>query len=119
MPTEPTDHSHATSQETDADFDAAVADPSAFFESPAAIVADTEMTDEQKQRFLAAWEQDITARQRAAEEGMVPEAGSGADNDAAQLKRVKAAIGQLDATPSAATTPGRSHWKRWGRDTLA
>ncbi len=100
-------------QMADSDFDAAVSDPSAFFENPAAIVADATMTIEQKRRFLEGWAQDITARQRAAQEGMVPENPQLADNDAALLKYVMTSIDDLQTAPESSSVTGRQSWQRW------
>lgn len=98
--------------QADDDFETAVLDPSAYFATPEAIVADTSMTSDQKQRFLSEWAQDLTARQTAAQEGMVPEAAAGADNDGALLKRVSIALEQLEDHASAPKATPRQRWQR-------
>lgn len=97
----------------DYDFLTAVADPSRFFENPAAILADDAMTIEQKRRFLEAWEQDLKDRQRAAQEGMVPDGPAAGDNDAAMLKHVISALDRLGDMPATKDGKGRQFWQRW------
>ena len=82
----------------------AAADPAARFANPEDIVADSEVSADQKRRFLEEWAEDLTRRQAAEDEGMAAAGAADAANEAKLLKRIHVAIeslDQADAPPSA------------------
>ena len=96
-----------------ADFETALADPAAYYADPQAILADTELTTGQKHRFLTEWVQDLTDRLQADQEGMASETPGVGAADADLLRRVLAALDQLDGNAnSAGDAPTKSFWKR-------
>lgn len=99
--------------EAEVDFETAVGDPAAYYADPDAILADTTLSKTQRQRFLAAWAQDLGDRQVADGEGMAPDDTRLAAEDAALLKQVNAALADLDGAPdSDASATFRSFWRR-------
>jgi hypothetical protein len=88
------------------DFDTAVTDPAAYYESPAAIVADPDLTHAQRRYFLMEWAQDIEDRQVGVDEGMGAAELSGSDHDAQLLQSLRDCLatlpdGQDNQPPSA------------------
>ena len=102
--------------ETDAemdDFETALSDPSAYYADPDAILADEELSLEQRRRFLAEWAQDLADRLQADSEGMSSADPALMDADADLLRRVQAALEQLDGTAdTGGDRPAKSFWKR-------
>lgn len=96
----------------DADFDTALEDPEAFYAGPEGVVADASLTLEQKRRFLGAWAEDLNDRLRAAGEGMVAADPAAGAADADTLKRVEAALAQLEAAGTADPAEPRRLWQR-------
>lgn len=94
------------------DFETAISDPAAYYPEPEAILADTELTHAQKERFLCEWAQDLVDRQVADQEGMVPPEDAEAA-DAALLRRINHAIEQLKDAEDAEPAEPRSFWKRF------
>lgn len=95
------------------DFDDVVADPAAFYATPAAVVVDAGLSRAQRLRLLGEWAQDLVDRQVAENEGMAPETvGSGVDVDAALFRQVTAATAEVEASPE--TPPGMlaRAWRR-------
>ncbi|TPE63962.1 hypothetical protein FJQ54_03745 [Sandaracinobacter neustonicus] len=93
-----------------ADFETALADPSAYFADPESILADAELTLEQKRRFLTEWEQDVADRQQAAGEGM----GSAEELDNVEselLRRIHKSLEQLNGQTEDRPA-GKSFWRR-------
>lgn len=92
-----------TGAETDS-FDMVVADPAAFYPDPAAIVADTGLSRQQRLRLLTEWAQDLVDRQVAENEGMAPEGIVGSAHDTGLLRQVNTAIEAVEVSPE--TPPG-------------
>jgi len=101
--------------EAEVDFETAVGDPSAYYDSPEAIVADTSLSKPQKRRFLTEWAQDLALRQSADSEGMAPADTATAAIDAALLKSVNAAIEAVELQPDGDGAVFRSLWTRLRR----
>ena len=71
------------------DFDRALKDPAAAFETPEAVLGDGHLTTEQKRQILERWRQDAELLEKAAAENM-------AGGEPNMLHRVSKAILQLD-----------------------
>lgn len=96
------------------DFDAAAADPSAFYPAPEAIMSDPELSHAQKLRLLQEWGHDITDHQTATNEGMAPPDAETRTTEAGLAQRINALLDQLGAAPEGDDSPGRTVWKRLG-----
>lgn len=96
-----------------ADFETAVGDPSAYYAAPQEIVADETLGKAQKLRFLTKWAQDLTDRQTADAEGMVPLDSRATNSDVKALRDVAAAIEEVEASPEDREIAApRSFWSR-------
>ncbi len=96
----------------DVDYETALADPAAFYPEPEAVLADAELTHEQKQRFLEQWCQDLTDRQTADDEGMALDHQNKDASEAELLERVQACLARLKDEHSPNGARGRIFWKR-------
>ncbi len=100
------------------DFETALADPSAYYHDPDAIVADDTLNLAQKKRFLAEWEQDLADHQTASGEGMTVQDAKGELSEAADaelLRRVQHALKQLESSfDSDEGFKPRRWWQRLG-----
>lgn len=96
------------------DFDVAVTDPAAFYASPEAVAADTELSVAQKRRFLTEWATDIEQRQTSADEGMSAATPAEPGDDAARLQRIQASLAELPADDADAQPETTMHrlWRR-------
>jgi hypothetical protein len=95
------------------DFEAAVGNPSAYYQEPQTIVADTTLSKTQKQRFLSEWALDLADRQKADDEGMAADDTQSAASDAMLLKQVNAAMEQVEREPeSDPSLTFRTFWAR-------
>jgi hypothetical protein len=83
------------------DFEQVVADPSAFYPDPAAVLADPGLDRGQRLRLLTEWAQDIVDRQVAENEGMGPETAAVGADETNLLRQVNAAIETVEASPAA------------------
>lgn len=74
------------------DFDIVATNPAAYYEGPAEVLADSELTREQKLRILEEWEVDLKRALESDSEGMAQgsdvEEGAERSNDAALLRNV-------------------------------
>jgi hypothetical protein len=96
----------------DVDYETALADPAAFYPDPEAVLADADLSHEQKQRFLKEWLQDLTDRKAADGEGMAPTDGNQDASEAELLNRVQACLARLEGEHSPNGARGRTFWKR-------
>lgn len=95
------------------DFETAVKDPASYYADPEAIVADTELSLEQKRRFLSEWEQDLTDHQVADQEGMTSLDTTTRDAEAGLQDRIHSALKQLEnQSDSNGAPPPRRWWQR-------
>ena len=101
----------ATGGETDS-FDLVVADPAAFYPDPAAVVADTGLSRQQRLRLLSEWAQDLVDRQVAENEGMAPEGVNNSAHDTGLLRQVNTAIETVEASPEAPPGLMARVWRR-------
>lgn len=82
----------------------ALADPSAVFESPNAVVRAPDLTDQEKLRILERWEADARLLQIATEENM----GDDDDDGGNLLQRVQDAMAGLSASTKTPSSPTKS-----------
>lgn len=94
------------------DFELVVADPSAFYPAPDAIVIDAGLTRSQRLRLLQEWAQDIVDRQVAENEGMAPEVPGAGAAETALLRQVNAAIEIVEASPESPPGLLTRVWRR-------
>lgn len=94
------------------DFETALTDPAAYYADPEAIVADPGLSHAQKKRFLTEWEQDLTDRQVADQEGMTPTDPALQDADAELLNRIRMAIQTLETESDSEGPTPRRWWQR-------
>lgn len=89
-------------------FDQLVGDVSKHFETPEALLADADLSREQKLTLLRQWEYDLHLLQVATEENMTGDAPPG--NNAEQIREVHAAAetlgAELDSKGSGAAKTG-------------
>ncbi len=85
-----------TKQDDTADFDVVVMNPAAFYQGPGEVMADGQLTRDQKLRLLEEWEIDLKRALESDSEGMAQASGPKLDpdeegrraNDAALLRQV-------------------------------
>ena len=94
------------------DDESALADPTAYYGGPEAIVSDAELSQEQKRRFLSEWAQDIADRQSADQEGMTPVDSTLEDAESDLLKRIRKALETLDTQSESDGPKPRRWWQR-------
>jgi hypothetical protein len=95
------------------DFETALADPAAYYADPQAILADGKLSLAQKRRFLSEWEQDLTDRQVADQEGMTATDSMVQDADADLQNRIHDALKRLETeSDSEEAAPPRRWWQR-------
>jgi hypothetical protein len=94
------------------DFGQVVADPAAFYATPAAIVDDAGLTRQQRLQLLGEWAQDLVDRQVAENEGMAPETAGAGARETSLLRLVNAAMEQVEASPE---TPPNLLTRAWRR----
>lgn len=83
----------------------ALADPSAVFESPEAVLRATDLSEEDKLSVLERWEDDARLLQVATEENMgTADGGEGG----ALLQRVHDALAGLGSSPKTRPSPTKS-----------
>jgi hypothetical protein len=89
-------------------FEKLIGDVSQHFATPEALLADQELTREQKLALLRQWEYDLHLMQVATEENMTSDAPPG--NNAEKIRQVHAAAeklgGELDTEGSGAAKTG-------------
>ena len=73
-------------------FQEAMGDVSKLFDKPGTLLADRELTAEQKRKLLKQWEYDLRELQVAADENMT---GPKMDHNADLLREVRACLGKL------------------------
>lgn len=108
-------------EETD-DFDVVVMNPAAFYKGPDEVMADAELTHDQKLRLLEEWELDLKRTLESDGEGMAQMATTGTrdnhDADSALLRNVTnwrrraTEEGDLKDYPSAPKTKLGRVWRR-------
>ena len=76
--------------------DECVLNPEKFYKTPEAVLADNNLTQEQKDKILHCWEQDEISLMRADEENMSLQTKTDAPQPAELLKRIKDAETKLE-----------------------
>ena len=79
------------------DCDCKVIDPEKFYKTPEAVLADSRLTQEQKDKILHCWEQDQLALIRAEEENMTMK--TDVPLPVEMLEKIKQAEKKLETTP--------------------
>ena len=77
------------------DCDCTLIDPEKFYKTPESVLADTHLTQEQKDKILHCWEQDQLALIRAEEENMTPK--TDAPLPVEMLEKIKMAEKKLES----------------------
>ena len=83
-----------------------------YYANPDANVGDTSLTRAQRLRLLDDWAQDLSDRQVATAEGMLPPSPAQASADAQLLLTVNAAIETIETAGSASEGSLARAWRR-------
>jgi hypothetical protein len=87
-------------------FDDAVEQPEAYYATPEGVLADAQLSHDQKRRFLTEWARDLRER---AQHGPP---GGAATREAELAERIEACLAQLARTPDPLTGAARTRWRR-------
>jgi hypothetical protein len=98
-------------------YDIVCGDPAAYFTSPQAVLDDVNLTRAEKLELLDEWAHDLSDRNSAAEEGMIPDAAGPIDRDVTLGAAIVAARALVDASPD--TPPPSLPMRLWRRLTGA
>lgn len=98
-----------------ADFSVVAENPDDYYESPAAILADADLTCEEKQRLLEEWARDLELMLNADNEGMAPASEAQSDRDSERLRAANTALRILRGEEPAAQPPDHAKTSAIGR----
>ncbi len=87
-----------------------------YYASPDAIVGDMQLSRAEQLRLLDDWAQDLSDRQVATAEGMLPPSPALASADAQLLGKVNAGIETIEAAKDEAIGPLARAWRRLTTD---